>query len=298
MPSARDGRFVEPRQVGIVAEDDLARIRARLAGDDIHHRRFAGAVGTDQRAHFARLDSQGQFVERPKPIEADADPVEVEQAVALRLIPSPRVRDPTVGSGSGPDRAGRARGTSSPISPRGRNSVTTMNRAPSANSHNSGSAPVNQVLPKLTSTAPSDRAKQRAAAADRDPDHRLDRIDRRELARIDDPDLRHIKRAARSRPSPPRGQRRTACTIRPVAEKPCARSRRRGRAISTWPKREAMTNRGKPDSQRRAAIAEHAEQRDPRRIRLDSKPRISLKSVRPLLPPNPMSLRKKASMSA
>ena len=38
-------------------------------------------------------------------------------------------------------------------------------------------------------------ADQRTAAADRDPDHRLDRIARREFARVDDADLRHIERA-------------------------------------------------------------------------------------------------------
>ncbi len=38
--------------------------------------------------------------------------------------------------------------------PRGSSSVTKMNRAPSANSHNSGSAPVKMVLPTFTSTAP------------------------------------------------------------------------------------------------------------------------------------------------
>src|ERR1700730_9723006 len=38
------------------------------------------------------------------------------------------------------------------------------------------------------------RTSQRAAAADRDPDHRLNRIARREFAGIDDADLRHIER--------------------------------------------------------------------------------------------------------
>ena len=43
------------------------------------------------------------------------------------------------------------------------------------------------------------RAGQRAAAADRDPDHRLDGIGRREFARIDDADLRHVERAGDAR---------------------------------------------------------------------------------------------------
>ena len=41
-----------------------------------------------------------------------------------------------------------------PITPLGSSSVTPMNRAPSANSQNSGSALVNQVFPKFTSSAP------------------------------------------------------------------------------------------------------------------------------------------------
>ena len=41
-----------------------------------------------------------------------------------------------------------------PTTPLGRNSVTTMNSAPSANSQISGNAPVSQVLPTLTMKAP------------------------------------------------------------------------------------------------------------------------------------------------
>ena len=57
------------------------------------------------------------------------------------------------------------------------------------------SAAVNQVLAELTSTAPMIGADERAAAADRRPDHHLDRVGRRELAGIDDADLRHVERA-------------------------------------------------------------------------------------------------------
>src|SRR5205085_8510080 len=44
-----------------------------------------------------------------------------------------------------------------------------------------------------------DRSDQRAAAADRHPDHRFDGIGRCELAWIDDADLRHIERARYAR---------------------------------------------------------------------------------------------------
>ena len=122
-----------------------------------------------------------------------------------------------------PARHELARGASSPISPRGRNSVTTMNSAPSAYSHNSGRAPVNQVLPRLTSTAPRIAPDKRAAAADRDPDHRLDRIDRRELARVDDPDLWHIERAADPGHHRRQDEHEQLVRFRPVAEKAGAR---------------------------------------------------------------------------
>ena len=54
---------------------------------------------------------------------------------------------------------------------------------------------MNQLLPKLTEHGADDRSEERAAAADRRPDDRLDRIGRREFTGIDDADLRHVERA-------------------------------------------------------------------------------------------------------
>ncbi len=48
-----DGALVELGQVDLAVEEDLALVRPRLAGDDIHHRRLAGAVRTDDRAELA-----------------------------------------------------------------------------------------------------------------------------------------------------------------------------------------------------------------------------------------------------
>src|SRR5229473_2401747 len=45
-----DLRLVEPRQILAAAKEHFAGIGAGLAGDDIHHRRLAGAVGADDRA--------------------------------------------------------------------------------------------------------------------------------------------------------------------------------------------------------------------------------------------------------
>ena len=60
-------------------EEDVAVVRPRLAGDDVHHRRLAGAVRADDGAHLARLDHERQLVERLEAVERDADAVEIEQ---------------------------------------------------------------------------------------------------------------------------------------------------------------------------------------------------------------------------
>ena len=43
---------------GLVAEIDLALVRAFKAGDHAQRRRFAAAGGTEQRDEFARLDDE------------------------------------------------------------------------------------------------------------------------------------------------------------------------------------------------------------------------------------------------
>ena len=53
--------------------------RAALCRDDVHHRRLAGAVGADDRAHLARLERQRQAAQRLVAVEGNADAVEVEQ---------------------------------------------------------------------------------------------------------------------------------------------------------------------------------------------------------------------------
>ena len=64
---------------------------------------------------------------------------------------------------------------------------------------------VNQLLPRLTTAAPSTGPIERAAAAHRGPDRDLDRVGRRHLARIDDADLRHVQRTGDA--ADDRGQR-------------------------------------------------------------------------------------------
>ena len=56
-------------------------VRPRLAGDDVHHRGLARAIGADNRAKLARIDDEGQAVQRLEAIERDRDIVEIEQAL-------------------------------------------------------------------------------------------------------------------------------------------------------------------------------------------------------------------------
>ena len=67
------------------------------------------------------------------------------------------------------------------------------------------------------------RAGERAAAADRDPDHRLDRIGRREFARIDDADLRHIERAGNARHAGRQREHEQLVVLDAIAEEARAR---------------------------------------------------------------------------
>src|SRR4026208_380922 len=95
-----------------------------------------------------------------------------------------------------------------PSTPRGRNNGTAMKIAPSANSQYSGNATVKKLFAPFTRPArgnrdgeealravpqagAEDRAGERAAPADRDPDRDLDRVGGRHLAPGDDADPRH-----------------------------------------------------------------------------------------------------------
>ncbi|MNV83975.1 hypothetical protein D3C71_1778160 [compost metagenome] len=74
--------FVLFRQVDRILEDHLARVRSGLAGDDVHHRRFAGPVRADDGTKLARLDHQRQRIDRLEPVEGDGNVFEIKQAFA------------------------------------------------------------------------------------------------------------------------------------------------------------------------------------------------------------------------
>ena len=69
MPSVGDVGLVELGQIVPALEIDLAGVRPRLAGDDVHHRRLAGAVGADDRAHLAGRQHQRQAAQRAVAVE-------------------------------------------------------------------------------------------------------------------------------------------------------------------------------------------------------------------------------------
>src|SRR5262249_20795016 len=156
-----DLRLGQTRQIDGLAEEGGPRVRPRFSGDDIHHRRFTGAVRADDASKLARVDGERKVVECLEPVEADCDAVEIEDAAVSRIDALAEH------SSAGGDRivpllsrrgcahVRSRRRAHSPAIPRGRKSVTKMKRSPSANSQDSGKALVNQLLPRLTAAAPS-----------------------------------------------------------------------------------------------------------------------------------------------
>src|SRR5215469_15947038 len=124
-PERGNPRFVHASEVGPFAKDDHPLVWARLAGNDVHHRRLAGAVWADHGAHLAFIECEGQRIQRAEPIEADADTVEMEER-AGRAHPVTS-RGAPLNAGSDSKRA-RDRHTNSPMMPRGRNKVVRMKR--------------------------------------------------------------------------------------------------------------------------------------------------------------------------
>ncbi len=70
-------------EIDLAVEEHFALVGPRLAGDDVHHRRFAGAVRADDGAKFPGLDDDRQRIQRLETVEGDGDVVEIEHAVGL-----------------------------------------------------------------------------------------------------------------------------------------------------------------------------------------------------------------------
>src|SRR5216683_2856774 len=152
-----DRRLVEPGQIGVAAKEHLARIRTRLAGDDIHHRRLAGAVVADDRAQLAFLDDERELVQRLEAVKADRHAVDIKQNIAGRMRRVHACSFAASGGAAGASARGRLQRSCRkiPTMPRGKISVVRMNSPPRMNSQISGAALVSQVFAKLTSPAPS-----------------------------------------------------------------------------------------------------------------------------------------------
>src|SRR5437868_5317653 len=148
-----DRGLVEAAQIRRAPEEHLASIGPSFAGHDVHHGRLAGAVRTDDGAQFAFLDNQRELVQCLEAVEADGDPVEIEERVDRRR----RGVHAYSPAGSGAVARGRTERAlcSRPTIPRGMTRVVATNNAPRTKSQVSGAAPVNQVLARLTSTAPT-----------------------------------------------------------------------------------------------------------------------------------------------
>src|SRR4029453_6811231 len=158
-------RFGQQREIDRLAEERGARIRACLAGDDVHHRRLACAVGSDDAAQLAVVDRQREIVQRLEAVEADGDAVEIKDRTMSRVHAAAGDGHPRLGNALGPTvgawqpvhevRPFDPRRRTSPMTPDGRNNVTTTNSSPRKKSQISGNACVNQLLAPFTRNAPA-----------------------------------------------------------------------------------------------------------------------------------------------
>src|SRR5580700_277189 len=159
-----DGALVEPGQVFVAAEENFARIGAGFAGHDIHHRGLARAVRADDRSELPFLDDEREIVQRLEAVETDGDAIQIKQDVAGCPYSCRAHARFLIATGSwtgtgvfvGATRRGRGQGRFRriPTIPCGNTRVVSTKRPPRKNSQISGTAPVSQVLARLTNTAP------------------------------------------------------------------------------------------------------------------------------------------------
>ena len=163
----RNVGFFVAQQINRAAKENRAFVGSRLAGDDVHHRGLAGAVGTDDATQLAGRDIERQLVDGFEAIKADADVFKIQNAPVGRIDLTCRHGD-TASAGVAPTRFGVAFvvGQSGhalfdapcalfqqfgchaafpfhsfftrPTTPLGRNKVTAMKSVPKKYSQNSG----------------------------------------------------------------------------------------------------------------------------------------------------------------
>ena len=147
----RSRSIVEPKK-------RLAGVGPGLAGDDVHHRRLAGAVRADDAAHLAGADRERQRVQRLEAVEADGDVVEVEDRA---------VGDVEL-AGPGDARVARLRGRPSCLRPPRASRCSAWRRARAPARIRSG-VTTRSLLPCARSSAGARRRRSARAAGRRCP---------------------------------------------------------------------------------------------------------------------------------
>ena len=148
-----DLRFAELQKIDTLTKECLSRVGTRLAGDDVHHGRLAGAVWPDDATQFTGIDVERQVIDRPESVETDIEFLEIEyRAVADIQVQRWRWRHepPDFIAAHGfahiAQHAHAVFLRKSPAIPFGRKSVTRTNMPPSAKSQASGQTPVSRVF--------------------------------------------------------------------------------------------------------------------------------------------------------
>ena len=187
-PDAKLGDLglVEAGEIVGAVEHDVAEIRPGLAGDHIHHGGLAGAVRADDGAHLAGLDRERQIVERLEAVERDGDAVEIKQRGGERFHRLSIAY--SAGSGSAHAVFGGGRGAIAaqriPMPHRADDAARQQQRhgdeqrAEHEQPIGREESRREERLGVIHQHRADHRAGERAAAADRDPDHGLDGIGR------------------------------------------------------------------------------------------------------------------------
>src|SRR5439155_10304874 len=107
---AARGDLVRPQPIDPFAgEPDLAGVRAIEAGEQIHRRRLARAVGADEAPHLARANGKREIVHRDQAAESLGEALRLEQPPVRNLLGARPIRDRHGGgSGGHAGRGGRA----------------------------------------------------------------------------------------------------------------------------------------------------------------------------------------------
>ena len=153
------------QQINGAAKEHRPTVRSRLARDDVHHRRLAGSVGSNDAAQLSRRDVQRQTIDGLEAVKADMHILQIQDSAMRDVDFAVFHHAPDAGiasTGLGLPGPGSQRCVvgfdafgalfqqvrrhlelplsflTSPTTPSGKYSVTPMNSAPKKYSQNSG----------------------------------------------------------------------------------------------------------------------------------------------------------------